>query len=168
MKLRSSTGHRFELRIVGYEFSDLEPAVDRFDANWLTIQVTITDLNGASFIFRDPCLLTWDVKALAAWIDRIALGEETEAALTFMEPILLFIFDRTGSPAVVRVAMNKEIDTAIEALPSFQDAWRLIPGQVRREWPCLEFPVDSDQFRQAAESLNQQLLTYPDRAGTEQ
>jgi hypothetical protein len=85
-----------------------------------------------------------------------------------MEPILLFVFDRAGSPAVVRVAMNKEIDTAIEALPSFEDAWLLIPGQKKREWPCLAFPVDSDQFRQAAESLNQQLLTYPERAVTDQ
>ena len=168
MKLRSSTAHTFDLRTVGYEFSDLEPVPDRFDANWLTIEVKITDLNGASFTFRDSCLLTWDVKALASWFDRIARGENTEAALTFMEPILLFVFDRAGSPAVVRVAMNKQIDTAIEALPSFGDAWLLIPGQSKREWPCLEFPVDPDQFRQAGESLNRQLLTYAERAITEQ
>jgi hypothetical protein len=146
MRLRTSTAYAIELRIAGYEFPDCDD--EEWAANWLVIEGKIGHPSG-EWAFREPCLTTWEVNALACWLGRIGRGEDADPELHLVEINLQFAFDRMSSPPVVRIATD------------FLGA----PDSLSRDGPVhLEFPVDPEQFLRAAESLNQQLLQYPERA----
>jgi hypothetical protein len=147
MRLTASTGYGIELRIVGYEFPDCGDGGE-WDSNWLVIEGKVVHPEG-EWAFHEPCLTTWEVDGLACWLRSIARGEDAAPEFDPLEINLSFVLDRMSSPPVIRVATDfaGAPDSLSEARPVH-----------------LEFPVDPEQFLEAARSLHQQLLDYPERA----
>jgi len=85
MRVSGPTGDDLSLGIGGWRFPSIE--YDQYDSNWLLIDVSAT-VRGRSWTTRDPCLLTWEVADLIAWLDSLATGGQVEQELDFMEPNL--------------------------------------------------------------------------------
>ncbi len=146
MRLSNHNGDFFGIEISGYQF----PAIvdDQWDSNWLIIKGQVS-LNGRSWKFQDPCLLTWEVRRLAEWLRLRATGETTKTNLGFVEP-------------------NLEIDC-----PSHQAVRIFFELEARPEWaPCdgagmmdlfFEMTNDAKQLNVASENLVAQLAKFPIR-----
>jgi hypothetical protein len=75
------------LSIVSYQFSELQ--IDLYDSNWLVIAGHAA-LAGHEWEFRDPCLLTYEVSALAEWFEARCEDTSKDGEIDFMEPNLSF------------------------------------------------------------------------------
>src|SRR5947209_7512259 len=80
-------GCSLHLRILGYEYPGIE--TDEWDSNWLVIEGR-AKLQGREWQFRDPCLTTFEVEGLAAWLEAWAVGNAAANAGGFVEPNLDF------------------------------------------------------------------------------
>ncbi len=88
MILRGRDLSKFELRVAGYQFPDIES--DKFDANWLVIEGRVAPADGRAWEFRDPALLTWEVQGLSSWLEALASEQTVEEREDFLEPNLYF------------------------------------------------------------------------------
>ncbi len=77
---------RFELDVVGYQFPDAE--LDGWDSEWLRVDGVVSCDRG-KWTFRDPCLTTFELKALADWL-RSTPTEGSGKAIGFTETNLSF------------------------------------------------------------------------------
>ena len=142
--LEGPGGARLELSLVGYQFPEIED--DRWDANWLVVRIAAID-DPDSWTAEDPCLLTWEVDALADWLDAVAAASSPVARLEFVEPNLVFErIEENG--AGVRVWFD------LEFRPS---------GISEDEDLLIDFPVTPDALRAAAASLRAQRERFPVR-----
>ena len=82
-------GQRASLRlsIVRYQFPQITKG--EYDANWLIIQGRVS-IDDRSWTFRDPSLTTFEVRALAEWLEGLARGEDVLPYCAFIEPNLQF------------------------------------------------------------------------------
>jgi hypothetical protein len=168
VRLETGGGSSLRLSIVGYQFphapSRLLSAVGvlssadtdfDFDANWLVVQGEVSDGHRA-WTFRDACLLTVEVRDLAAWLDAVAEGRPNLEDLDFLEPNLAFSRRSTipGRPAV-RVTFR------LEARPP----WMTSPVEDEDDWDgaWVEFETSPDHLRTAATDLRAALSRYPIR-----
>ncbi len=150
MRLETADGQSLELRILGYEFPELETEED--DSNWLIVEGKIAHPRGG-WKFRDPCLLTYEASRLADWLDSLARGTPSSEEVSFIEPNLSF--RSLESPAGARLRAYFEL----EARPSWA------PSDVVEWEQCwIDFPVSELELRRAAASLRDQLKNYPQRA----
>lgn len=65
-----------------------------YDANWLIVEITYADENGPKQ-YRDPCLLTYELKELIDGASEIVSGKETLYISDFMEPYLKIAIAKT-------------------------------------------------------------------------
>jgi len=174
-------GAAVELRVVGYQFPDLEAGTeprdpDSSDSNWLVIDGSVRTAAGTSWSFQNPALTTWEVAELAAWLENVAAGavhpattpqeaEETvrtgdvpdddqlRAAgwLTFLEPNLSFA---VGSRAGEQVKLL--VAFSHEAAGATIDV-----GRPRRSQ--ITVVTTTQHVHDAAGALHEQLVTYPAR-----
>jgi hypothetical protein len=118
VRLTSSDGASIELRPVRYE-SPTEPTEpDDWDANWLVVHGQVRGAGGESWTFDDPCLTTWEARALGDWLRAAAEGrvqvtatptEESEGMLAFTEPNLGFsVASLETADLVLRVHLSHE------------------------------------------------------------
>jgi hypothetical protein len=150
MILTSGGDTSFELHIVGYEFPTEEH--DDYDSNWLRVRIDVR-LPRGGWTSTDSCLLTWEVSRLGTWLDAIAHGDVAEPEQDFIEPNLRFELLKTSSK-------HLRIYFELECRPS----WAPSDGVAMNDlWA--EFEVTSDELKQAATSLRNQLKQFPVRAG---
>lgn len=150
----TSADSTFQLSILGYQHPDA--AGEPYDANWLSIHVVASGPGGA-WTGTDPCLLTYEVVRLIAWLESVAAGSEQAPAISFLEPVLLFRLVRTPQGRVLRVHFGNLIN------PS----WRALDASPERHASpdiSLDFPLDPEMLRAAAADLRQVMRRYPDRA----
>ncbi len=83
MKLAASNKSALTLKIIGYEFPEIEG--HRYDSNWLIVEVTVTHPEG-SWTASDPSLLTFEVTRLADWLENINDGKKVDDTIYFTEP----------------------------------------------------------------------------------
>ncbi len=96
--LLTSTNHfELALHVVGYQYPD--NADDKYDSNWLYVDVRLRNSHG---IWRAiiPHLLTWEVRHLAAWLRLLADGQPVPERMGFIEPALVFALDRRDDQAL--------------------------------------------------------------------
>lgn len=139
-----STCNGFHLQLLGYQFP--HATVERYDANWLTVEGTVRHAGGV-WSFRDPCFLTWEVAELVAWLDgleRRSAGSE----IAFMEPNLAFAWIPGDT---------LRISFAAEAAPP-QDQRLQGDGDF-----SLMFSVRPQSLKRAARELHAQLARFPER-----
>lgn len=150
MRLQSIDGSKlFVLRLVGYEFPDLEN--DDWDSNWLVVAIeVVTPVRKWSF--SDPCLLTMEVHNLANWLFALRSGPPPERRIFFTEPNLSFESDSIDpETAELRVYF------ACESLPTGVDS---------DEGEFFElFVLNRSDIGKAAFTLCRSLEQLPLRAG---
>lgn len=132
-----ASGDALELRVVGYEFPDVQD--DAYDSDWLVIAGTV-DHDGRSWTFREPCLLADEARALAEW-----LSSPSTAPPAFIEPLLEVAHDE----GILRVSLGAE---AVE------------PGGDPGERVNLRIPVSAPALADAASAWRASLAEFPPRA----
>jgi hypothetical protein len=145
MKLNSSNGNSFQLKIVGYEFPDIKD--DYYDSNWLMIQIDVTS-NENTWRATFPALITFEVEELADWLSSIDSIKDDPGSRGFIEPCLDFQFStRPDELQFLNVFCMNEMS------PNGQ------PGNTSE----IEFPVSEINLSQAAKDLRLELQKFPQR-----
>jgi len=149
--LRGRDLSEFELRVAGYQFSNIES--DEFDANWLVMEGRIAPVDERAWEFRDPALLTWEVEGLSNWLEALASEEVFDEGEDFTEPNVRFeVAARDEDTITIRVYFK------LESRPPwfFADA-------VGMNDLWIDLRVDNDDLRVAAEDLRCDLARFPPR-----
>jgi len=142
MRLLADDGTSLELNVVGYQFPQLVGVP--YDSNWLIIAGHVA-LGGREWKFRDPCLLTNEVLALAEWFEARSKASNDDE-FGFIEPNLSFKW-RQG---VLQVHLD------LESRPSWA-------SEDNTEEFYLRFSPSLDELTSAASSLRADLIKYPIR-----
>ena len=143
MRLLSDDGTSIELTVVGYQFQQFVGVP--YDSNWLIIAGRVT-LAGREWKFRDPCLLTNEVLALADWFQARSRAPNDNGEIGFIEPNLRFKW-RQG---VLQVNLD------LESRP-----WSTSEDNTEEFY--LRFSPTPDELASVASSLRADLLKYPMR-----
>lgn len=138
----------FELWVVDYQFRDNKN--DEYDSNWLTIGIRLNGFK-REWTTSDPCLLTWELKLLTDWLQKILTGDFEEKEIEFIEPNLKFEFvNNTNDSYKIRTHLT------LESRPVwFTDD----------ETFSFDIDVDRGQLEQSVQRLKSELLKFPGRAG---
>ena len=151
MILRSRDLSEFKLKVAGYQFPGLSG--DMFDDNWLVVEGRVSPADERAWKFRDPALLTWEVKRLSDWLEALASGRAVEEGEDFIEPNLRFeVADRDQDTVTIRIYFELESRPPwfFAHAEGMQDLW-------------VDFRVDTDDLRSAAEDLRRNLARFPPR-----
>ncbi|MFF8731688.1 hypothetical protein ACF073_35155 [Streptomyces sp. NPDC015171] len=144
-----------------YQFSAVSG--DSYDDNWLVIGGTVT-IQGATWSFTDPCLLTGEALQVSAWLRAVATGAvavtgpDGDGWLSpdtwFIEPVLAFsLVDRSADGALIRVHLSLEA-----APPRPRD-----DGGADIYQYFVEIQVATDALLHAADQWDLALAAFPTR-----
>ena len=152
MKLKSSTGMAFELKIMGYQFPHME--TEEYDSNWLMIRINVSHPKG-DWASTDPSLLTYEVAHLAEWLEAVYNGELVDPVMVFIEPNLEFqlVATENGENKALRVCFNAE------SRPPWGKAKGVDEGDA---WVL--FPLTEINLAVSSQQLREQLQQFPQRA----
>ena len=148
MKLQSSNGNSFELRILSYQFSD--SAGFKYDDNWLIIEIDVTHPDGA-WRARAPCMLTTEVATLSRWLRHHNQTYNKTQTCGFIEPNLEFRFSDDRETLSVYFDLESRPDWIPHKYDFDDDVF-------------VDFPMAEINLRNAADELDRQLVQFPDRA----
>jgi len=148
MKLEGVNGQYLSLAVLGYEFPDCVADSDPFDPNWLIIGGQVGHPKG-DWTFQEACLLTFEVEALAAWLEGIATGRVRETTQQFVEPSLLF----EVLEDMIRVSFELEV----------RPSWAERTAVHRDNAVFVELAAHDIEVAAAASSLRNDLSRYPQR-----
>ena len=142
---------RFELKILRYEFPRIEQ--DKWDSNWLMIEVVASNQDG-SFYGVAPCLLTWEVKRLIAWLKELkSIGKVTDE-FSSMEDQVVFHFDtQTHRLKVFLYHRWRQVKLLGKFADDLYEIW-------------LEFPLSELNLGLAIHQLETQLAQFPERTNS--
>lgn len=145
----SGPDSRIELDIFGYQFASV--AHDGWDSEWLRVSGRASSPRGR-WKFTDPCLTTFELKALASWLRDVPVGGPNRE-LGFTEPNLRFEHVEEAAGDYLYVWFAQEASP-----PWATDAERFGEGCFVR------IPFTSISFVEAAEAVDALCLKYPERA----
>ncbi|ABS03883.1 WapI family immunity protein [Kineococcus radiotolerans] len=165
MKLTSTDGAAFELRLSGYEYPDLTTA-DELDANWVIVHGRVRTAAGEIWTFDDPSLTTWEAQELLDWLHAAAEGrlepsddpgsDMVTSTLMFIEPNLAFsVAAVEGEQTMLRVHLSLE---AVAGKPD----WSAGPKPRIYEY-SIPFRVDRAQLLTAAQQWSSDIAPFPAR-----
>jgi hypothetical protein len=161
----------FKLKILGYQFPEM--GSDPYDSEWLDIQISIRHSEGRwqDWVNIDPSLETVDVQHLIEWLHEVAShstvfkhwrSTRLESRIFFTEPNLGF---EAHSDVYGEQELALRVYLAAENLPPFKKDLQHIELDKREEisevW--IDFPVNASDLEQAAQSLTEQLASFPIR-----
>ncbi|MBK7365588.1 MAG: hypothetical protein IPI97_11550 [Nitrosomonas sp.] len=139
----------FEMIVTNYEFPEIHD--DRYDSNWLIIEIRVTLAKG-SWSASYPCMLTDELANLADWLDTLADGKITSTRLGFFEPNLYFEVTEL-EPRKLYVYLDAE----------FKSAGVLGNDSDIDEPDCIEFEIIPKELKDAVVSLRTCLQAFPNR-----
>lgn len=148
MRLLGSEGEELLLEVLGYQFPGTED--DEWDSEWLIIAGQISCSRGR-WKFREPCLCTFELQALAAWLRDIKFGGP-KREISFTEPNLRFEHVETSDGDLLLVAFSQE-----SSPPWATEDERYGEGV------ALSFPFCLNDFAAASVVLEGMLLKWPIR-----
>jgi hypothetical protein len=148
MKLQGEDGAMFDLTIDGYQFPEIE--TDYWDSNWLMVRGQVNHPRG-NWIFRDPCLTTFELEQLAIWLDGVANGVANPADGYFTEPNLHFEYVTIPVPAI-------QVTFGYESAPPW-----LATDDARLDGAIVRFPLALNDLRVVSRSLRADLVKFPIR-----
>lgn len=161
----------FELKILGYQFPEISS--DPYDSEWLNIQISIHHSEGhwQDWVRLDPSLETLEIQHLIEWLREVAShstvfkhwrSARLESRVFFTEPNLSF---EAHSNVYGEQELALRVYLAAETLPPFKKDLQHIELDKREEisevW--IDFPVNASDLEQAAQSLTEQLASFPIR-----
>lgn len=143
---------RFVMSIAGYQFPQRIPSRPRdHDANWLWIQFHCKTRIHDWWVQR-PCMLTWEVQELCAWMARAGSGEPVRQ-FEFLEPRIAFSAESSSLLAVLfRVLVRMNLRPP--SLRMHPDGATILP---------VNFRLAMSDLSQASEQLSAQLAKSPPR-----
>lgn len=144
MLLRNDVFTELKINVVGYQFPAIEN--EPYDADWLNIKIQVKHPKG-NWKATDPCLLTFELKQLIEWFEKICEEKEVEEHLYFIEPCLEFQ-TLTGK---LRVFFSYDF-----APPWIKDY---------AEEFFIDFTVSQKELKRAAQELHKELEIFPIRVG---
>jgi len=151
MRMTSSAGDFIDLSITGYQFGKAPTAPPGgWDENWLNISGHVR-CGGDSWTFHDPCMTTWEVKELLAWLKRAQHG--IPEPIEFTEPNLSFM-------ALVEAAAVASIVVTLKgeaAHPSLSDEDRWNDGQQ------VALDMSSHSLASIIEAWERDVAQFPER-----
>ena len=150
MHIIGTSGNSVKISILGYQFPENE--IEKYDSNWLFIEVDVTHQNG-SWIAKNACLLTWEVNRLADWFEALANNSKIDNQETFIEPELEFHLVDISSQSNLRIYFEYNL----------KPQWAPT-GKGHRRDLYLDFPLSELDIRQMANNLREELSIYPQRA----
>lgn len=124
--LRNDT-KKMELTVVGYEFA-LEKKMNEFDANWLTVECICTE-NGETHLYRDSCLLAYELENLLSEFQQILDGKECGMISDFVEPYLKIAVTKVEKLFAVQIRFEYDTDDG--------GTFYIIQGMNREEYQTL-------------------------------
>jgi hypothetical protein len=145
----SGPDSRIELDVVGYQFASV--AHDGWDSEWLQISGRAESPRGR-WRFIDPCLTTFEMKALASWLRDLAAGGRNHE-LTFTEPNLRFERVEEDAGDFLYVWLSQEASP-----PWATEAERFGDGH------ALRIPFAAINFAAAVQAVEKLCQQYPERA----
>ena len=149
MLLKGQENTEFELTISGYQNPD--QTSEPFDADWLKIDIRVVHPKGTWRII-DPCLLTWEVQAIAEWFDKLASGTMSNLEQDFVEPNLSMKL--IGNKLRVYFELECRPPWARSSYANLNDLW-------------IDLDTAPTDLRHAADSLRLQLNRFPVRVKVE-
>lgn len=151
--LGSRSVDRLGLRVVRYQYPGNQPKERRdWDANWLMIEGRV-QTNSRSWTFVDPCLVTWELETLIAWLEAVRQGTAADR-LTFTEPLLEF---EIGADDAAGVAIHARLHMEALSLhkPEHETTWH--------EGVALNLCTSFKDLSDAVNMLRAQFTMYPIR-----
>jgi len=136
----------FEFKVANYEFPQNE--MDEYDSNWLIIAGNAA-INGKTWRFRDPALLTFELKWLGEWFEKWACCDGGDVEIGFTEPDLSFS---------ITPERKLTVHFELESRPSWKAS--SIAGQ---EDLFIEFDVSQNELSAAAAQVWKMLNLFPRR-----
>ena len=138
------------MTVIDYEFPEVHD--DRYDSNWLIIEIRATrakDSCSAAY----PCMLTGELAELADWLDAVADGKNATLQLGFFEPNLHFEVTESA-PKKLCVYIDAELKPAgvLGDDSGIDDPIRI------------EFELIPAELKDAVVSLRTYLRAFPIRA----
>lgn len=150
MRILGPSGDYLELEIAGYEFPEPWPDMEGYEPNWLQVRLKVS-ARGHTWELTDPCLLTWELRRLADWIELLAAEHPDPIAMEFTEPGLHFeVLGTSAERAQLRIYF--EMGCRPESLP-----YEHYPA--RDLWADLE--LRAEDLQAWAADLRGQLEKYP-------
>lgn len=150
MLLSGAAGDSLEISIDGYQ---LPEAAEGDDADWLLVELRASR-GGRAWRSRDPSLQTFEVEALARWLEGVARGSSFPDSCDFVAPNLSF--------ELVRVDRARaELRAYFEA--GSRPPWAPADGAGLRDlWVTLT--PSRDEAAAAGAALRAALVRFPTRA----
>jgi hypothetical protein len=138
------------MSILGYQFPDSK--VDPWESNSLLVSVRVSSSNGTWEVI-DPCLTTWEAKALATWLLRATAVGTAYGPSVFSEPNVTMTAARQP---LEQDRFDLTVDLELEERPPWAPITEGGPLRVR-------LTVDTDQLLRAAKDLMTELARFPQR-----
>jgi hypothetical protein len=137
------------IEVRGYQFPD--SAMDGWDSEWLQIHGSAECPQG-QWRFSDPCLTTFELAHLAAWLREVPTGGPVRE-IEFVEPCLRFehVERSNGDVLIVRLSQEASPPWATES-------------QRYGEGVALEFPFSTLNFVTLSSAVAEMCGKYPQRA----
>ena len=134
-----------ELRIVNYEFPADGGITGSDDRNWLVVRCTWANEEGNVVKDSNSCLLTYELRELAAGLKVLSAGIKDSYASDFVEPYFEVAAQAAGEEFLVDVSFY---------LPNTMDG---------DDTAGLEAVMTKDEMRALIEELDSLCEKYPDR-----
>jgi hypothetical protein len=148
MILKSIDNSELELKIVGYEFQEIQK--DKHSSNFLRIYTKVSSFHW-SWEFIAPCLLTWEIFSLAKWLKSIVNNKILSRKKEFIEPNLrLRLVKKMKNLKKIRVYFSHE-----SRPPS------VTPAIKKNFW--IDFTISDADLISASDSLFSELDLFPIR-----
>jgi hypothetical protein len=144
MLLRNDVFTELKMEVIGYQFPAFEK--EPYDADWLNIKIQVKHPKG-NWKAIDPCLLTFEIKQLIEWFEKICEEKGVEKHLYFTEPCLEFEILKDK----LRVFFSHKF-----APPWIKDY---------TEEFFIDFTVSQPELKRAAQNLQRELERFPIRVG---
>ena len=100
-----SVNKMIELTILGYEFPKIDQQTNYYDANWLMVQIKFKEEDYEEEIYKDSCVLTFELEKFLFDAKSIFRGEQNSCELEAFEPYLSIFLKR-----ISKVEYNLKIE----------------------------------------------------------
>jgi hypothetical protein len=148
MLLRIDDFTELNLKIEGYQFPNL--GTEPWDADWLNVNIHVIHPK-RDWKATEPCLMTFELKWLIEWLEKISDEKEVEVHLNFTEPELEFEIIKENGEKKLRVVLS----------------YGLAPPWINNieEEFYIDFIVTQKDLKRIAKDLRKELEAFPIRVG---
>lgn len=102
-----------QLLIEGYAYPFSR---EYWDANWLSIKISIINNLDEIEQKNDPALLTTELLDLKEWFQSIKIDQENSSSINFLEPCIAFSFENNVLSVFLKYGLNPNNDQNLDSI----------------------------------------------------